>query len=130
MAFIPENELERVLVQAAHDPAAAPAFYRQLLDSELLVLGSVAGHEDATEQFALAPGGQIQLITGENNGSRYLPVFSSLKRMQDYVRQESKFLRVNGRALLDLARGAPVTLNPASEYGKELTAREVQQLLD
>ena len=51
-----------------------------------------------------------------------LPVFSSLPRMQDYVKQESKYLSINGRALLDLTRGAPVILNPASEYGKELSA--------
>jgi len=49
--------------------------------------------------------------------------------MQDYVKQESKYLSINGRALLDLTRGAPVILNPASEYGKELTAEQVGQLL-
>jgi hypothetical protein len=130
MAFIPENELERVLIQAAHDPAAAPDFYRQLLDSDLLVLGSIAGQEDQNEHFALEPGDQINLVPGEKNGVRYLPVFSSQTRMQEYARDESKYLRVNGRALLDLTRGAPVTLNPASEYGKELSASQVQQLLD
>jgi hypothetical protein len=50
--------------------------------------------------------------------------------MQDYVKEDSKYLSVNGRALLDLTRGAPVTLNPASEYGKELSPSEIQQLLD
>ena len=130
MAFIPENELERVLVQASHDPHLAPEFYRLLLDSDLLVLGSIAGQDDQNEQFSLEPGDQINLIPGEKNGVRYLPVFSSLPRMQEYTRTESKYLRVNGRALLDLTRGAPVTLNPASEYGKELTADQVRQLLD
>ena len=130
MAFIPENELERILVQAAHDPASAPEFYRLLLDSELLVLGSIAGQDDQNEQFSLEPGDQINLIPGEKNGVRYLPVFSSQTRMQEYMREEGKYLRVNGRALLDLTRGAPVILNPASEYGKELTADQVRQLLD
>ena len=130
MAFIPENELERVLVQAAHDPASATEFYRLLLNSDLLVLGSIAGQDDQNEQFSLEPGDQINLIPGEKNGVRYLPVFSSQTRMQEYSRSESKYLRVNGRALLDLTRGAPVTLNPASEYGKELTADQVRQLLD
>jgi hypothetical protein len=32
--------------------------------------------------------------------------------------------------LLELTRGAPVTLNPASQYGKEFSPVEVQQLLD
>jgi hypothetical protein len=130
MAFIPENELERILVQAAHDPHVASDFYRLLLDSDLLVLGSIAGQDDQNEQFALEPGDQVNLVPGEKNGVRYLPVFSSQTRMQEYARNESKYLRVNGRALLDLTRGAPVILNPASEYGKELTAGQVQQLLD
>src|SRR4051812_7380046 len=98
MAFIPENELERALVQAAHNPAAAHAFYHLLLESELFVLGSVAGHQDESAQFSLAPGGQVSLVTGEKNGVRYLPVFSSLTRMQEYLTQETKYLRVNGRA--------------------------------
>lgn len=131
MPFISENELERALVKAAKNPAAAPDFYRLLLESDLLVLGTVEGREEATEQFALAPGGKVNLVTGlKKGGGAFLPIFSSLPRMQDYVKQESKYLRVNGRALLDLTRGAPVILNPASEYGKELTAEQVAQLLD
>ena len=43
MPFIPENDLERALVNASHDATAAPNFYRLLLDSELLVLGTVDG---------------------------------------------------------------------------------------
>jgi hypothetical protein len=130
MPFISENELERALVNAVKNPASAPDFYRLLLESELLVMGTVEGQEDAAEQFAVAPGGRVNLVTGVKNGSTYLPVFSSLPRMQEYVKQETKYLRVNGRALLDLTRGAPVTLNPASEYGKELSPHEVAQLLD
>src|SRR3954465_5364160 len=122
MPFVPENELERALVRAVEDPAAAPDFYRLLLSSELLVLGSVEGHESATDAFSVAPGSNVKLVTGLKDGGQYLPLFSSLARMQDYVKEESKFLRVNGRALLDLTRGAPIVLNPASEYGKELTS--------
>jgi len=131
MPFISENELERALVKAAKNSAAAPDFYRLLLESDLLVMGTVEGQEDATEQFKLGPGGKVNLETGlKKGGGTFLPVFSSLLRMQDYVKQESKYLRVNGRALLDLTRGAPVILNPASEYGKELTPEQVAQLLD
>jgi hypothetical protein len=50
--------------------------------------------------------------------------------MQEYVKQESRYLSIKGRELLDLTRGAPVILNPASEYGKELTAEQVGQLLN
>jgi hypothetical protein len=128
--FISENELERALVKAAKNPHDAPDFYRLLLESDLLVMGTVEGQEGAADKFTLAPGGKINLVTGVRNGGSFLPVFSSLPRMQDYVKQESKYLRVNGRALLDLTRGAPVILNPASEYGKELTPEQVAQLLN
>ena len=129
MLFIPENELERALVKAVKIPAAAPDFYRLLLESDLLVLGTVEGQEGATDIFTLAPGGNLNLVTGLKDGHHYLPVFSSVLRMQDYVKQESKYLSINGRALLDLTRDAPVILNPASEYGKDLTAEQVGQLL-
>jgi hypothetical protein len=130
MLFIPENELEKALVRAVKEPHTALDFYRLLLASDLLVLGTVEGQEAATAAFSLAPGGRINLVPGTRNGGQYLPVFSSLARMQDYVKQESKYLSVNGRALLDLTRGAPIVLNPASEYGKELNPEEVRQLLD
>jgi hypothetical protein len=130
MLFIPENDLEKALIRAVKEPATAPHFYRLLLASDLLVLGTVEGQEDATRAFSLAPGGKITLVPGTRNGNQYLPVFSSLARMQEYVTQESKYLSVNGRALLDLTRGAPVILNPASEYGKELAPDQVRQLLD
>ena len=129
MLFIPENELERALVKAVKNPAAAPDFYRLLLESDLLVLGTAQGQEGATEAFTLAPGNNLNLVTGAKDGHRYLPVFSSVLRMQEYAKQECKYLGINGRALLDLVRGAPVILNPASEYGKELTAEQVGQLL-
>ena len=129
MLFIPENELERALVKAVKNPAAASDFYRLLLESDLLVMGTAQGQEGATEAFTLAPGNNLNLVTGLKDGHRYLPVFSSVLRVQEYAKQECKYLGINGRALLDMTRGAPVVLNPASEYGKELTAEQVGQLL-
>jgi SseB protein N-terminal domain/SseB protein C-terminal domain len=130
MPFISENELERALVEAVKQPASASNFYQLLLDSDLLVMGTVEGREGTTNQFRLEPGGTLNLVTGMKNGSTFLPIFSSLIRIQEYVKQESKYLRINGRSLLDLARGAPVILNPASEYGKEFSPEQVAQLLD
>ena len=130
MLFIPENELERALVAAVKNPAAAPDFYRLLLESTLLVLGTAEGEEGATQQFTLAPGSRLNLVTSLKDGHQYLPVFSSLVRMQEFVKQDSKYLSMRGRDLLELTRGAPVILNPASEYGKELTAEQVGQLLN
>jgi hypothetical protein len=68
-------------------------------------------------------------VTGLKDGAQYLPIFSSMARMQEFVTQETKYLSINGRALLELTRGGPIILNPASQYGKELSPLEVQQLL-
>src|SRR4051812_7977250 len=130
MPFISENELEQALVKAAKNPAAGPEFYRLLLDSNLLVMGTAEGMENASEEFSLSPASKLNLITGLKDGAQYLPVFSSMPRMQEFVKQETKFLSIRGRDLLDITRGAPVILNPASEYGKELSAKEILQLLD
>ena len=131
MPFISENELERALVKAVKDPAAVPDFYRRLLESDLLVMGTVEGQEDAIEQFTLAPGGRVNLVTSlREGGGTFLPVFSSLPRMQEYAKKECKYLQVNGRALFELTLGAPIVLNPASEYGKELTPQQISHLLD
>ena len=50
MLFIPENELEQALVRAVKEPASAPDFYRLLLESQLLVLGTAEGREAASTQ--------------------------------------------------------------------------------
>ncbi|HEU0162466.1 MAG TPA: enhanced serine sensitivity protein SseB C-terminal domain-containing protein [Rhizomicrobium sp.] len=130
MAFTPENELEAALVRAVQDPAAAAEFYRLLLESELLVLGTAEGREEATEKFNLESGNRLNLVTGEQDGRKYLPVFSSIARMQEYIKEDSKYLSMVGRDLFDTTRGAPLILNPASEYGKQLAPHEIAQLLD
>ena len=73
MPFISENELERALVKAVKNPAVAADFYRQLLEADLLVMGTAEGQEGATEKFTLAPGGRVNLVTGARDGRRHLP---------------------------------------------------------
>lgn len=130
MAFIPENDLERALVAAVADPAAAPRFYELLLSAQLLVMGSAEGQEDARDPFRVAPGQNLKLEIGERDGRKFLPVFSSVARMQEWVKAETRYLAMTGRDLLETTRGAPVILNPGSSHGKELTPQQVAQLLD
>ncbi|HEY0265970.1 MAG TPA: SseB family protein, partial [Rhizomicrobium sp.] len=130
MAFKPENRLEEALVAAVGDPAAAPDFYRLLLESSLMVLGTAEGHEFSHDSFSLSPNTRLNLVPGFKDGQRYLPVFTSLTRMQDYVKQDSKYLSLNGRILMEVTRGAPLILNPKSDFGREFSPAEIAQLLD
>jgi hypothetical protein len=129
MPFISENKLEEALVAAATNPAAAPDFYRLLLESDLLVLGTVNGQQTPTEKFHAEAGSTFSFVSGERDGNKFLPIFSSLTRMQAYVKQESKYMSMKGRDLLEITRGAPIILNPDSEYGNALSAEQVAVLL-
>jgi len=129
MSFEPENELEQTLLKAVTDHASAPAFYRQLMDSEVLVLGTVHGREEEQERFTLAPGGQIKLVPGEAEGKKFLPVFTSLTRMQAYVQAESKYLGIRCRDVLEMTRGVAVHLNPGSDFARLIPPEEIQELL-
>ena len=128
MLFIPENPLEEALVKAVKTPLQSQDFFRLMLEADLLVIGTVEAGPDG--KFTAGPGSQFQLETGEKDGARFLPVFSSLPRMQAYAKKECKYLAMQGRALLELTRGAPVILNPGSEYGREFTATEIGRLLN
>ncbi|MDB5734662.1 MAG: sseB [Alphaproteobacteria bacterium] len=130
MPFQPENDIEVALLQAAQNPDAATALHRLMLNGDLLVLGTVAGQEDATQKVNLEPGGKLQLVVGDRNGEKFLPVFTSMTRMQAYLKEPGKFLAANGRALLDLTRGAPVTLNPGSDHAMDFSPEMVARILD
>ena len=130
MAFQPENELETALLAAARNPDSIFRLQRLMLNSDLLVLGVVEGQEDATQKVSLDPGGKLKLVIGERNGEKFLPIFTSMTRMQAYLKEEGKFLSVNGHSLLDLTRGAPVTINPGSEHARDFTPDEIAQMLE
>ena len=115
--FKPENELERVLVQAATDPAMRPQFYALLAQSAIFTPNYGAAAEPAFRPV--------------RNGDRdLLPIFSSLPRLQHFVGQETRFLEMQVLEFLRQTRGAEVVLNPGSDYGKEFTASEITQMLD
>ncbi len=111
MAFTPENELEKALLLAATQQAAPAAFYGLLLDSELLVLGEI--------------GKEMSLETVENGGQKYHPVFSSAKRLKDFLQTPTPSFRMPCRALFQFTRGASFVINPGSELTKTFSPDEI-----
>jgi hypothetical protein len=129
MAFVPENNLEKALMRAATEPAARPDFCNQLLASDLYVIGTPDTPQNPGA-MRLADGDKLHLVSVEKNGLKYLPVFSSLSRLQASVSGQQGYIAVNGRALFEMTKGSHFVLNPGSDYGKELPPGEIAMLLD
>jgi hypothetical protein len=116
MAFTPENELEKAMLRAASDISARPDFYRLLIDSELVLLGEL--------------GERMSLETVENQGRKFHPAFTALKRLTAFAPPGMPYFSLPGRVLFDATRGAPFVLNPGSELGKTLSPEEIAMALD
>lgn len=128
--FVPANSLEQRLVEAAKDPRARPAFYRELLESDLLVLGFTnSGGGDG--HFVAQVGDTVSIAhwTGQD-GAQFIPVFSSMQRLREAISQMEKYLQLNARSLFEMTQGMPVVLNPGAAYGKEFTIEEIRGMLD
>jgi len=120
MAFVPENDLERVLVQAAVNSAAWPTFYRLLLDSEIVVLGLVEKQDE---------GQKLRLTQIEFKNRIYHPIFTSTARIGPYAKEHPKYFVMKGRDLFTTTQGAYFVLNPGSDYMKELLPEELAEVM-
>ncbi|HEX8229675.1 MAG TPA: enhanced serine sensitivity protein SseB C-terminal domain-containing protein [Chloroflexia bacterium] len=131
--FTPVNELERLLVQAATDPGARPAFYRAFLEGDLLVLG-YAGESPSDEagMIHLPEGSTVSIASWQDQeGREVIPVFSSMERLRKSIEQEGRYLKLKGTALLEIVGDElPIMLNPRSDYGKEFVPKELASLRD
>jgi hypothetical protein len=129
MAFTPVNELERLLVAAATDVAARPAFYRGLVQYELFVISE--GQKPKFERrFAADDNTLLQIRMIDIGGKPHAPIFTSGERISAVVPGEVGFIAIKGDALLAMLRGKDLVLNPGAEYGKVFTAPEVESIVD
>jgi hypothetical protein len=124
-----ENELERLLKLAVTEPAHRPAFFRELLEATVLILGD-------SEQVQL--GGDITLNADtpvniqhweKQDGGSIIPFFTSVEGLQKAVEDEQPFIAMPARVLFEITQGADLFLNPKAEYGKEFYPEEVAMLL-
>jgi hypothetical protein len=127
--FNPENRLEESLVAAASDPASRPDFYRQLIASDIFVIDD-APAPAAHGTHTLEAGHTLNIRPMEMNGESYLPVFSSVTRLQAAIREEVSYLGMNALEFMKITSGARLLLNPGSDYGKELLPEEVASIID
>lgn len=130
MSIDVHNELEQALVDAVKDPALRPRFYQCLVQSDIYFIQHgqpVAGKDGPV---TLTGGAQLQIATVTHNGQDYVPIFSSLPRLQKMINGEVSYLRLNALEFLKVAQGSSFVLNPGSDYGKTITAAEAASIAD
>ncbi|WP_046242837.1 enhanced serine sensitivity protein SseB C-terminal domain-containing protein [Hymenobacter terrenus] len=125
--FAPENVLEQLLLLAATDENARPAFYQALLQEEILMI--LAPNENLAEgEVVLTEGQEIQLqILSDGK----LPIFSSVPRLTDGGVDNGpvSYVRLPGHAFFNMIQGQDCVLNPFSPAGKLLPKDELAALL-
>jgi SseB protein N-terminal domain len=131
MNLTPTNELERLLLQAAHDPAARPRFCQLLLESHLFVLvpPNTAPHGERT----LEENEKVPLVSWKKGEQDIIPIFTSLPILQETIKtggQALDYLTMRGKDLFGILGSGtiPAILNPNCPAGKEFFVQEMRDL--
>jgi hypothetical protein len=127
--FEPVNDLERSLMRAALNPSYRPQFYRDLLEADIFII-NYAESDSEEQNNTMSESFELKVPKIERNGQVWLPVFSSLQRLQEFISSETAYVVLKGRDFFELARGVHIVLNPDSDYGKEFIPQEIERLLD
>jgi hypothetical protein len=121
MAFVPENDLERALA-AAGDENHVHAFYRQLFDSPLFVLGDIV-------PLPMQRGREMRLFSARNADREYHVFFTSLNRLRNFAGPNDPFVHILGRELFTAVPGRPFFVNPGTDKGRALEPDEIARML-
>ena len=127
--FKPENDLEALMQGAVKDPERIPAFYRKLLETEIYIL---------TPETPMQPGKRrslkyqekLNVATVEFQGLKWLPAFTSKRRISDYVKEPEVCLGAVAKNLFEMLPDSNFWLNPLGECQKPMPASEVALLLN
>jgi hypothetical protein len=130
MQFVPSNELEASLLKAINEPSHRPTFYQDLAGSTVFIIQHGVPIPNEQEKREMQAGESLQILQLESNGKYYIPIFSSLIRLQPVITGEVAYLGINAMELFKMTRGADLLLNPGSEFCKEFSASEIAELID
>lgn len=129
MTFEPVNDLEKSLMRAANDPAHRPQFIHDLIASDIFVIQEGPAPE-RHQRLQLPAGKKIQLRNITLKGKQYLPIFTSLLRLEQFISQPGGYLAMNTLEFFKITQGAEIFLNPGSGYGKEFLKEEIASIID
>lgn len=125
-------KLEKLLENAAKNPAFRPDFYDALRQSDLVVPylpdknqalqnGEVFLKQDTAVKVK-------ELV--REDGQRFIPIFTSVEALQKGVKTTEAYLQLNAKTLFEITKGASYVLNPYSNYAKEFSPEEIESLMN
>ena len=120
------NNLQDFLMKAAVNPEYRFEFYRELINSELFVIGSASNVENGIAQT----GSRMSIPHFDNGKFKYMAVFTSLENVRLGVPAETSYIQMKTVDFLNLVGPQNIVLNPGLEYGKHFTPGEVRSIID
>ena len=125
--FFPLNDLEALLVRAAGDPDARPAFARAVLEATLY---AVTPDAMADGERAIGAGEQLRLtLVPLEDGDVATAAFTAPERVAQTFGSGSRYLAMRGRDLIELVCDNALMLNPGHEFGVLWSPRDLAGLL-
>lgn len=126
--FVPQNDLERILVAAVADPAQRVAFQREVLRADLYAATPLT--PEATGERNVQGGESISILSVTDADGRSWPAaFTSEARLSGLFGAGTGFMRMKGEALLSLVAAEGVVINPGQSYGVIWNAEELRSVL-
>jgi hypothetical protein len=131
--FEPENDIERLLMRASAEPAERPAFARALMDAQIFLVmiagGTPIGPPDADGKVIIPEGATLTLPSATRGEEKLIPFFTSPSRARTWFKGDHIIGPDRTRDFFARYPGAPLVLNPGSDYGKDFTPGEVARML-
>jgi len=130
--FEPENDIERLLMRAAVEPAERPGFARALLDAEVFVVlvsdgGPIVPGPDG--KTTIPEGTRLTMPSAVRGEESRIPFFTAPSRARAWISGDHIVAPEVTRQLFERHPDAPFALNPRSDFGKDFSPAEVKRLL-
>ncbi len=123
-----KNELEKLMQESFQDPSKMEGFYAKLLSSELFVL--TAQENPIEGRHIVEEDTQVSVVNYQmEDGTPYIPVFTSLEELQRSITEQLSYMAMDGWNLFSTIQGSNIVINPVSEYGLHLKAKDLQEIL-
>lgn len=128
--LLPTNDLEKALHKASIDGKHAPQFYEELMEAKVFVLGKPENENSGDFTLEDDQALVIQHWEREEDKSPVIPFFTSLQMLRQAIDTDEPYMELPTAALFQMTMGAPLVLNPNSEFGMEFEAEDIASLLD